>query len=121
MHLIISKEGSQKGETECGSVYLSLGMFSHACIFRWKLNIVIAFLRNLYLSKYPNIEHLEGKNIPLYAHVRTYYIRCSGFWDVLFRELDIQVYDVFSGMSSFLCMPGELQPSHLFGQFLYNV
>lgn len=25
---------------------------------------VITFLGNLYLSKYPNIEHLEGKNIP---------------------------------------------------------
>lgn len=62
---------------------------------------VITFLGNLYLSKYPNIEHLEGKNIPLYAHVHTYYIRRSGFWDALFRELDIQVYDLVPGMPFF--------------------
>ena len=76
-------------------------MCSYAWIFRWKLNIVIAFLRNLYLSKYLNIEHPEGKNIPLYAHVYTYYSGRSGFWDVLFRELDIQVYDLVPGMPFF--------------------
>lgn len=49
------------------------------CILGWKLNMVITFLRNFYVFKYPNLKHLEEKKIILYAY--SYNIEYSDFWD----------------------------------------